>query len=106
MFEPITVLVSVAISLLIVYLFTPKRENDKTRIKALENLVEALIDDFKHGERKLDEKIDNVAKNARKTDEGIVSGVDALANHFKVEIIPYIRKEEVGFEIIKLKKKK
>jgi hypothetical protein len=146
MIEPLTIFVSVVISVLIVKLFTPSREEEKDFNKMTRYAVVALAKDmnrrleFYYGlqqvgvyikdfdkmyadvevlqkmknnlEEKInnaDRKIFNVAKNAQEADEIISKGVDALATHLKLEIIPYKKQateSQILFNVVKLKKHK
>jgi len=53
---------------------------------------------------KSNERISTLAKKAEQVDLQTAQGIDALANHLKLEIVPFHQKEEIGFKIIKLKK--
>jgi hypothetical protein len=55
---------------------------------------------------KLLERIDKVADTAEKTDLSMAKGVDELAKHLKLEIVPFREPEQNGFKIVKLKKSK
>lgn len=105
MFEPLTVLLSVVISVLIVKLFTPSRRQEIRAIKRLALKCEILEASQFH----LKEKINRVAENACSTDELIARAMDTLANHLKLEIIPYKKQateSQILFDVVKLKKHK
>lgn len=105
MFEPLTVLLSVVISVLIVKLFTPSRRQEIRAIKRLVLKCEILEASQFH----LKEKINRVAQGSADIDNFIARAVDTLANHLKLEIIPYKKQateSEILFNINKLKKSK
>ena len=105
MIEPLTVLVSVAISLIIVLIFSPKMKDEKRKNEITRLGVDKLATKY----YLLSEKLDNVAKSAAQTDAIISKGVDALATHLKLEIIPYKKQateSQILFNVVKLKKHK
>ncbi len=55
---------------------------------------------------KLEEKIHAVREEARDMDRKIVGGVDTLAGHFKVELMPFHIPSQDGVKIVKIKKAK
>lgn len=50
------------------------------------------------------ERVEKVAETAERTDKSIAQGVDELAKHLKLEIVPFKKPAEDGFKIVKRKK--
>ena len=81
----------------------------KVRLEILKAVKEDMISlrDFMEGKiKKADDRISALAEKAESVDLSITQGVDALANHLKVEIIPFREEAKEGFKIEKLKKSK
>lgn len=113
MIEPLTVFVSVAISVLIFVLFSsifsPKREDEKKFNVQTRYLLDRSKNDIAGELVSIRRSVDNVRHTAAQTDEIISKSVDALATHLKLEIIPYKKQateSQILFNVVKLKKHK
>lgn len=82
---------------------------EKVRIEILKAVKEDLISLRDFMEKKIEksnDRISTLAEKAESVNLSITQGVDALANHLKVEIIPFREEAKEGFRIEKLKKSK
>ena len=55
---------------------------------------------------KICDRVEKIAATAEKTDKNIAQGVNTLARHLKLDIVPFKKEAEEGFKIEKIKKGK
>lgn len=104
-----TFLVIINISLILwVVSFVNRLEAESSEIDRLSRMAETMrcgLNETRSDFTYLKNSVSDYNLSSVKRDKFISEGVDALANHLKLEIKPFhIKEEKKGFKIVKLKK--